>query len=88
MEKHAERQRKQEAEERVLAEAAAQRAEEDARAAENAAEARKQRQLEKKATQKERARLRGLTADQGAPPLCLTPSDFMPPVVRGLPLAI
>ena len=66
MEKHLERQRKQEAEERALADAAAQKAEEDARAAESAAEARKLRQVEKKATQKERARLRALTADQGA----------------------
>ncbi len=66
MEKHLERQRKQEAEEKALADAAALKAEEDARAAESAAEARKQRQIEKKATQKERARLRALTGDQGA----------------------
>ena len=73
MEKHLERQRKQEAEEKALADAAALKAEEDARAAESAAEARKQRQIEKKATQKERARLRALTTDQGAP-LCASHS--------------
>ena len=67
MEKHLERQKKQEAEEAAAAEAAARKAEEDAKAAEVAAEARKQRQIEKKATQKERSRLRGLTAGQGAP---------------------
>ncbi len=85
MEKHLERQRKQEAEERALADAAAQKAEEDARAAESAAEARKQRQIEKKATQKERARLRALTADQGTPPLTSPPSDHLASVVRAVP---
>ena len=76
-EKHLERQRKQEAEEAAAAEAAAKKAEEDERAAEVAAEARKQRQAEKKLTQKERARLRSITAGQGARPspvLCCPPS--------------
>ncbi len=67
MEKHLERQRKQEAEEKALAEAAAKRRRRTRALPKCAAEARKQRQVEKKATQKERARLRGLTADQGAP---------------------
>ena len=39
---------------------------ETAAAAEAAAEARKVRQIEKKATQKERSRLRSLCADMGA----------------------
>ena len=86
-----ERQRKQEAEEAAAAEAAARKAEEDERAAEVAAEARKQRQAEKKLTQKERARLRSITAGRGSRPslaLCcplnIYPSaaDFRPSAHR------
>jgi Flp pilus assembly protein TadB len=65
-EKEEERQRKQEAEERARAEEAARKAAEEAAAAEAAAEARRLRQIEKKATQKERSRLRGLTSGMGA----------------------
>ncbi|CAL8462322.1 g1855 [Coccomyxa elongata] len=64
-EKEAERQRKAEAEKRARAEEAAKKAAEEAAAAEAAAEARKARQIEKKATQKERSRLRGLCASMG-----------------------
>lgn len=62
-----ERQRKAEAEERARSEEAARKAAEEAAAAEAATEQRKARQLEKKATQKERSRLRSLCSDMGAP---------------------
>lgn len=54
-----------EAEERACAEEAAKKAAEEAAAAEAAAEARKLRQIEKKATQKERSRLRSLCSGMG-----------------------
>ena len=66
-EKEAERRQKADAEEAARAEEAAQKAAEDAVAAEAAAEARKMRQAEKKATQRERSRLRALCAGMGVP---------------------
>ena len=56
------------------AEEAARKAAEDAAAAEAAAEARKARQTEKKATQKERSRLRALCAGMGD---CPGPCDAL-----------